>query len=49
MIAGARATTPLFAEPGAGPLEARWLVILGLYDLVFALLALAIFDFLLED
>ena len=29
--------------------KARWLAILGLYDLVFGLLAYAIFDFLLED
>jgi heme exporter protein B len=49
VIAGARASAPLLAEAGAGPLEARWLVILGLYDLVFGLLAYAIFDFLLED
>jgi heme exporter protein B len=49
VIAAARASTPLLAEAGAGPLEARWLVILGLYDLVFGLLAYAIFDFLLED
>jgi heme exporter protein B len=49
VIAGAQATAPLLAESGAGALEARWLVILGLYDLVFGLLAYAIFDFLLED
>jgi heme exporter protein B len=49
VIAGARATAPLLAGSGAGPLEARWLLILGLYDLVFGLLAYAIFDFLLED
>ena len=30
-------------------LEGRWLLILGLYDLVFGLLAYAIFDFLLEE
>src|SRR3954468_5569243 len=49
VIAGARATSPLLAAAGAQPLEARWLAILGLYDLVFGLLAYAIFDFLLED
>jgi heme exporter protein B len=49
VIAGARASAPLLAEAGAGGLEGRWLVILGLYDLVFGLLAYAIFDFLLED
>jgi heme exporter protein B len=49
VIAGARATSPLLAQDGAGALEARWLLILGLYDLVFGLLAYAIFDFLLEE
>jgi heme exporter protein B len=49
VIAGARATSPLLAEAGAGALEGRWLLVLGLYDLVFGLLAFAIFDFLLED
>ncbi len=49
VIAGARATSPLLAEAGAGALEARWLAVLGLYDLVFGLLAYAIFDFLLEE
>jgi heme exporter protein B len=49
VIAGARATAPLLADAGAGALEARWLLILGLYDLVFGLLAYAIFDFLLEE
>jgi heme exporter protein B len=49
VIAGARASSPLLARDGAGALEARWLLILGLYDLVFGLLAYAIFDFLLEE
>jgi heme exporter protein B len=49
VIAGARATEPLLAAGGAGGLEARWLGVLALYDLVFGLLAYAIFDFLLED
>jgi heme exporter protein B len=49
VIAGARATAPLLAQAGAGPLEGRWLLVLGLYDAVFGLLAYAIFDFLLED
>ena len=29
--------------------QVRWLLVLGLYDLVFGLLAYAVFDFLLED
>ncbi len=49
VIAGARACAPLLAEGGAGALEGRWLAVLGLYDLVFGLLAYAIFDFLLEE
>ena len=49
LIAGARATAPLFDGAGAQALAPRWLLILALYDLVFALLAYAVFDFLLED
>jgi heme exporter protein B len=49
VIAAAQATAPLLREAGAGPLEGRWLAVLGLYDMVFVLLALAVFDFLLED
>lgn len=49
LIAGANATAPLLERGGAGPLEGRWLVILGLYDVVFGLLAYAVFDYLLED
>ena len=49
VIAAGHATAPLFAEAGAEALPGRWLGVLGLYDLVFGLLALAVFDFLLED
>jgi heme exporter protein B len=48
-IAAARATSPLLLETGAAALPGRWLLVLGLYDLVFGLLAFAVFDFLLED
>jgi heme exporter protein B len=48
-IAAARATSPLLLEAGAAALPGRWLGVLALYDLVFGLVALAIFDFLLED
>jgi heme exporter protein B len=48
-IAAARATSPLLAEAGAAAVPGRWLAVLGLYDLVFGLLAYAVFDFLLED
>jgi len=49
VIAAGHATSPLFAQAGAEALPARWLGVLGLYDLVFGLLALAVFDFPLED
>jgi heme exporter protein B len=48
-ISAARATSPLLAEAGASGLPGRWLAVLALYDLVFGLLAYAVFDFLLED
>ncbi len=49
IIAAARATTPLLAAAGPGDLPGRWLAVLALYDLVIGLIALAVFDFLLED
>jgi heme exporter protein B len=49
VIAGARATSPLLAPAHASGPAARWLLTLGLYDLVFGLIAYALFDFLLED
>jgi heme exporter protein B len=49
VIAGARATSPLLLEAGADPLPGKWLAVLALYDVVFALLAYAVFDYLLED
>jgi heme exporter protein B len=49
VIAASEATSKLFAEGGAEALPGRWVAVLGLYALVFGLLALALFDFLLED
>lgn len=49
VIGAARAIEPLLLEAGAEPVPVRWLLILGLYDLVFGLLAVAVFDPLLED
>ena len=49
VLAAAQITTPLLAEGGAGPLPGDWLAVLALYDLLFALIAYAVFDFLLED
>jgi heme exporter protein B len=48
VIAASRATTPLLSRPAA-PMPAHWLLTLALYDLVFAVIAFALFDFLLED
>ena len=49
VIAAARGTAPLWLEAGAEGVPGRWLAILGLYDLVFGLLAYAVFDFLLDE
>jgi heme exporter protein B len=49
VIGAARAIAPVLSEAGAGALEGRWLGLLCLYDLVFGLIAYAVFDFLLED
>jgi heme exporter protein B len=52
VIGGARASSPLLSAghaSGVGGPQVRWLLLLGLYDLVFGLIAYAVFDFLLED
>ena len=49
LLATARAAGPLLASHGSAAPPGKWLAILALYDLVFALLAYAVFDFLLED
>jgi heme exporter protein B len=49
VLGASKATAPLFAQGGAGALPADWLLLLALYDLLFALIAYAVFDFLLED
>jgi heme exporter protein B len=49
VIGCARATSPLLAVNHATSSPGRWLLTLGLYDLVFGLIAFALFDFLLED
>jgi heme exporter protein B len=48
VIGAARASSPLLSAHGGAP-AARWLVTLGLYDLLFGLIAYALFDFLLDD
>ncbi|MGI8802157.1 MAG: heme exporter protein CcmB [Solirubrobacteraceae bacterium] len=49
VLGGSRATAPLLALTQPGAIPTRWLTLLGLYDLVFGLVAYAVFDFLLED
>jgi heme exporter protein B len=49
VIGAAQGIEPLFSIAGAQALEGRWLAVLCLYDLVFGLLAYAVFDYLLED
>ena len=49
VIAGASATEPLFAGAQTPQDLGRWLGLLGLYDTVFVLLSVGVFDFLLED
>jgi heme exporter protein B len=49
LIATARGAGPLLALHTSGSPPGRWLAVLGLYDAVFALLAFALFDYLLED
>jgi heme exporter protein B len=49
LIGLARGAGPLLAARGSGSPPAKWLEILSLYDVVFGLLAYAVFDFLLED
>lgn len=49
LISCAQATEP-FLRQAAGPEDlARWLGLLTLYDVVFVLLSIAVFDYLLED
>ena len=49
VIAGASATSPLMAGTGTGSVPMKWMAVLALYDLIFGLIAYAVFDFLLED
>jgi heme exporter protein B len=49
LIGAAEATEPLLREGGGPERLGRWLGLLSLYDVVFVLLSVAVFDFLLED
>jgi heme exporter protein B len=48
-IAAANGTEPLFTGTQSPHELGKWLGLLGLYDMVFLLVAIAVFDFLLED
>jgi len=49
LIAAASATEPLMRPTPVAEDFGRWLAFLGGYDLLFGLIALAVFDFLLDD
>jgi heme exporter protein B len=49
LISCAQATEPLLREQQGPEDLGRWLGLLTLYDVVFVLLSIAVFDFLLED
>lgn len=49
IIAAASATEPLLGETARTEDLGQWVAVLSLYDAVFMLISLAVFDFLLED
>jgi heme exporter protein B len=49
LIATARGIGPLLVNGSSGSPPAKWLAVLALYDLINALLAIGLFDFLLEE
>ena len=49
LIATARAAGPLLATHGVTAPPGKWILVLGLYDLVFVLVAYGVFDFLVEE
>ncbi len=49
ILGASEATAPLLAAGGAEALPGRWVLVLGIYDLIFGLIAYGVFDFLLED
>ena len=49
LIAAAEATEPLLRDDPSADRLGRWLGLLTLYDVVFVLLSVAVFDYLLED
>ena len=49
LIAAAEASEPLLRDDPVADRLGRWLGFLTLYDVVFVLLSVAVFDYLLED
>jgi heme exporter protein B len=49
LIACAQATEPLLRQEAVAEDLGRWIGLLSLYDVVFVLLSVAVFDFLFED
>jgi heme exporter protein B len=49
LISATKATEPLLRQSAVTEDLGRWLGLLALYDVVFLLLAVAVFDYLLED
>jgi heme exporter protein B len=49
LIAAAQASEPLLRDDPSADKLGRWLGVLTLYDVVFVLLSVAVFDYLLED
>jgi heme exporter protein B len=49
LIAASKASKPLLMQVSATTDLGKWLGFMALYDMVFVLLAVAVFDFLLED
>jgi heme exporter protein B len=49
VIAGASASEPLLSLKPAAEDLGKWLAVLGLYDVVFVLVSIGVFDYLLED
>jgi heme exporter protein B len=49
LIAAANATKPLLVANGGPDDLGKWLGFMGLFDIVFVLLSVAVFDYLLED
>ena len=49
VIAGASATEPLLGVNAQAEDLGKWLGLLGLYDMTFVLISIAVFDYLLED